>query len=413
MDLSPPSIKNAFANWPILLTVLAVALQPFSRSVELVVLIMAVIGTVDLIKNRNNLRTQQAFKWFSILFACFWLPALLSLPDAVNLSKSTSTTLGMLRFYLAGVFVISRITASESLHKVAFWMMLIAVAWGLNAVFQLIVGVDILGQPPHPGRITSFFGEKPKLGWMILAIAPLAGFYLWKTNRKALAIAAALLMLFTIFISGVRGAWLGVFWSCAFLFFAIIFFYARPKVWQLGAMAVALVITIGAATQMPILSDRISQSSKFLSTDYNTLNEASGGRLTIWATSMRMIEDNWLNGNGARSYRYAYPDYAAKNDTFNNGDTGAYHAHQIVIEIAADTGLIGFVGYLIALGMLAKMSALAIRKRALLSLGLVSSSIGVLMPIGSHLSTYSSSWSQAMWALLALTIAMLFYEDKK
>ena len=52
-----------------------------------------------------------------------------------------------------------------------------------------------------------------------------------------------------------------------------------------------------------------------------------------------------LTGVGVRGFRYAYPAYAAPKDTFVDtaSDTGASHAHQIVLEVLSETGVVGLV----------------------------------------------------------------------
>ncbi len=83
---------------------------PFDRSVEVFVLIMAMIGSYDLLKNTNELRQSLRFKLFNYFFLCFWIPALISLVDAVNFLHSSENVLEMLKFYFAAIFIINRLT---------------------------------------------------------------------------------------------------------------------------------------------------------------------------------------------------------------------------------------------------------------------------------------------------------------
>jgi hypothetical protein len=63
-----------------------------------------------------------------------------------------------------------------------------------------------------------------------------------------------------------------------------------------------------------------------------------------------MIDALPINGVDVRAFRYAYPEFAQPDDPFISIDeksgrpTGAFYAHQIAVEVTAETGLIGLVG---------------------------------------------------------------------
>ena len=67
-----------------------------------------------------------------------------------------------------------------------------------------------------------------------------------------------------------------------------------------------------------------------------------------------MIAAHPVNGVGVRGFRYAYPQYAPANDHFvvsaeacGVGE-GACHAHQLVLEVLTETGVLGLVLWLAA-----------------------------------------------------------------
>ncbi|MEH6578314.1 MAG: O-antigen ligase family protein [Amphritea sp.] len=162
------------------------------------------------------------------------------------------------------------------------------------------------------------------------------------------------------------------------------------------------------------MQSRISQTTIALKGDYASLDRATSGRMTLWFTALPLIEDNWINGVGARGFRYAYPKYAPTNDRFLRGEgdekTGAYHAHQIVLEVLAETGVIGLVDYLLALVILGALVKRPCLRKNYLGMAFVASSLAVLFPLNSHLSLYASAWAQAIWILFAITVASVFSE---
>lgn len=73
-----PAIKT---HLPVALIFSCFSLFPFSRSVELPVLIMTVSGIVLAWRQRHTLVQMPAARLFSVLALCIWIPMLLSFPD--------------------------------------------------------------------------------------------------------------------------------------------------------------------------------------------------------------------------------------------------------------------------------------------------------------------------------------------
>ena len=103
----------------------------------------------------------------------------------------------------------------------------------------------------------------------------------------------------------------------------------------------------------PLLQERIEQSMTALEGTETAIDFASSERLPIFRTALRMYRAHPLNGVGVRSFSVAYLEYAEADDVHvrkTGGARGAYHAHNVVLEVMADTGSIGLAG--LALGIL-------------------------------------------------------------
>lgn len=95
------------ASWtPVVLAWSFLLLLPFSRSSELPMFIMAILGGVLIWKQGKQAVWEGGAKTFSLLFMCIWAPMALSVPDSLWFEKSLSTTLTYPRIYLAGIFLI-------------------------------------------------------------------------------------------------------------------------------------------------------------------------------------------------------------------------------------------------------------------------------------------------------------------
>ena len=414
-------MKLKSISWELWLPLLTVIALPFGRSVELFTLIMAIIGIIDLIKNKYGLRQSFGFKAFTIIFLCFWIPALLSLPDAVDLGRSSSSTFGILRFYFAGLFIVNRLSTDKSQLWLGTGIGLLLIFWSLDAWLQLLSGSDLFGFAAHSSyRVSGIFGEDAKLGLMII---PFLGVSIAALKEKwglKLVITATLIIISSVLISGDRAAWVSLI-TAALLW--LIFF--RPEKLHLSITHLAVGVTGVALMSLAVFSTpqfqaRLNSSLGGFDGDYQAVNTASSFRLPVWQTALSMFSDNAINGVGVRGFRYAYPDYAQEGDIFVDASlprekqSGAMHAHQIVLELLTDTGLIGLTGFIIALWILfMKWRPIARSKQSAIATGYLISLMVILFPINTHMSFFSSNWAQVVWFLVALCVSALAATKQK
>ena len=109
-----------------------------------------------------------------------------------------------------------------------------------------------------------------------------------------------------------------------------------------------------------------------------------------------------INGVGVRSFRHAYPTYAGPGDPWVDPvqHTGAAHAHQIVLELVTETGVIGLALWLIAATILWRC-ARASRGSAAAQAPWISLAV-LVFPFNTHLAFYSSFLAIVLTWLLTL-----------
>jgi O-antigen ligase len=187
----------------------------------------------------------------------------------------------------------------------------------------------------------------------------------------------------------------------------------RFVAWSLAAACAAL-FGIAVAWQHSGRFDlRFDRTLLALQGSQQALDAASAGRLRIWRTALAMSAAHPVAGVGVRGFRFAYPRYAQAGDAFVDAQTeeGAFHAHQVVLEVLSETGGIGLllwlVGATIAIRAWLHADAPA-RERALApALALAA----MTFPLNTHLAFYSAWWGLLFWWLLALYCAALAADD--
>lgn len=207
------SLKPQYFTWLIFSCFL---LFPFKRSVELPLLIMAIGGGVLLYKYGRAFLQEPAVRLFTLLFACIWLPMLLSAPDSYDVKKSGSTVLVFIRFYLAGLLIIWAMRKPDQislLFKLLAWL---TAFWVIDALFQAAVGQDLFGYAQVSSRLNGIFGEDGlKLGNALPVLSP---FLLLSLRAKpALMLLAAVLTGAVVVLAGSRGGWVSFGLVCIWL----------------------------------------------------------------------------------------------------------------------------------------------------------------------------------------------------
>src|SRR5690606_20651653 len=98
--------------------------------------------------------------------------------------------------------------------------------------------------------------------------------------------------------------------------------------------------------------ERFSRTAMALSGDADGVNEALFGRSQIWGAALCMVREHPVNGVGVRDFRVAYSGCDPMPErTAVWGDSPALHAHQIVLEILAETGVLGLLLWLAGAAM--------------------------------------------------------------
>jgi hypothetical protein len=397
-------------QWPAIVVLAVVALLPVGAASELPLLIAGLAGLVAAWNERGSLRVDSGVRLAVTLFACCWLAALISAPGSVAAQKSWSTVAGILRFLPFALFAVLRLRDIALWPQIECATAMIVVLWLLDAWVQLFTGNSIAG-PMEAERLSGIFGAgNLKLGPVLAVLSP----FVLNAARARFGtrglIVAMVFMLMPILLAGSRAAWL--------MYGLVVTVFAwrqtraplRFAAWAVAALAIVGVAAWTADRDSPQFAARVQRTLLVLRGSQAAIDEASAGRLRIWATALRMTAAHPVAGVGVRGFRYAYPQFAAAGDAFVDAKSGegAFHAHSLVLELLSETGVIGLLLWIA--GAWAAIRAwrragVEARSRAFApGLGLTV----MCFPLNTQLSFYATSaWSLLFWLLIALYCAAL------
>ncbi|MET0107008.1 MAG: O-antigen ligase family protein [Sedimenticola sp.] len=399
--VNPPSALRDRELWISLLIAAPILLLPVSKSAELPVLIMAVFGFFLVIQKPIELFNTLGTKYFSLLFLMIWIPVTFSLPDAVNLGATAKVAWGHLRFFLAGLFIIHVMRH----HKIAEYLSIILsvtlLFWVIDALIQYLAGNDLFAIPLNQDRLNGLFGEDLKLGQMTAVLSPILLLYF---NRQSLLIKLPIWagVIAVVLLSNSRASWV----ILSIVLLGLFFHYAlsnrkKALIWFSSAVLATILISGILYSASESFGKRVDQTLLIFSDDPSDVDTALSMRLPIWQTALSMVEENPVNGVGARNFRHAYSDYAPDNDIFWDTLVTPTHPHQMLLEVGAETGMIGLVGLaiflvLIARSLITSASAGGLQTAAAICL------FAAAFPINTHLAIYSSFWGMMLWWFTAL-----------
>jgi O-antigen ligase len=394
--------------WPALIVLAVIVLLPLGRSSEAPVVIGAVAGIVLLVRRRIDLRAPAA-RLVLALFACYWIPALRSAVAAVEPARTWSTVADTLRFAPFALFAVWALRHAQTWPPLVRAAGLIVALWVADAYVQMATGYS-LGGPAEKERLSGIFGAgNLKLGPVLSTLSPFVLIAV-RTRFGARALALAFVALAVpILLAGSRAAWL----SYALVGALLAWQHtrnARRFLALCGALA-AVVALIGtfAWHDSARFGARIERSLLALRGTELAVDEASSGRLSIWRTALAMSAAHPLTGVGVRGFRYAYPRYAASDDRFVDtaSDTGASHAHQIVLEVLSETGAMGLLFWLAGAWLAWRAWRRAPPDARARATAPALAVIAMCFPLNTHLAFYSAWWGLLFWWLLALYAAAL------
>ncbi len=424
-DIAPQAMPHATAagwRWAPHWVLAFVALWPAPGYAEAVVVLGALAAIVKLAASRfrggAQLLSGPAWALTSVLFFAYWLPELLSAVGAVDPGRTLREALVDLRYLpflwlvaiavadgrgrrltFGGLAVIMGIWTLDALVEVVFDTS--PLFWGIDAAKQLISGrpmcdLDALARADRLGGVLGPCNLK--LGLVLASLSPFVLYAAGRRWRTPGWVVAAAAVGIAIVFAGSRASWLT---------YALVLLLSGWRLlgWKrlLAVFGAGIVVIIAVSLASPEVRERLQRTTQALQADPAGVDVALSGRTRIWGAALCMVREHPINGVGARGFREAFPDCDPEAGTVAAwGEGPALHAHQIVLEVLSETGIVGLLLWLsgVALALRAwRFAGPSARERArpaMLALAVT------VFPLNTHLAFYSTFWGALTLMLAAL-----------
>jgi O-antigen ligase len=367
---------------------------------------LAVGGLYALVRGRVQLRDRWLLL-FSAAFACFWLPMAISVVDAESPQVAATTTARYLIYLLAGFLWIGAFVRHGTTRALLGGAFAILSFWTADALVQLVTGSNLFGEEAYAGqRLSGMMG--PRLTVVLAIMSPVFFHALLRfgSPRRPLWL-LVLPYLLVILYGGSRIAWMLLVIAVC-LYAALLWAMgARPRLRRAAAvLAVAVALTVLAVAQTDWLQQRVVQLSGLFSDDYALVNTAVNNRLPHWEAAARMYQENPINGIGVKTYKFSYADYADGDTVFRG------QPHLFVLEVAAETGTVGLLGFALFLALIAALLLRLVRQRHYDAVPWGIALLLAAFPLNATLSLYAHFMSALIWYLAIVFFAVAARETQ-
>lgn len=408
-----------------------VALWPAPGYAESVMVLGALAAIVMLLLARFRGGTQllsgPAWALTSVLFAAYWVPELLSSVDAIDRAHALREVAIDLR-YLPFLWLVASAVATPHGRRITFGGLGVLMGvWTLDALAQALFGTSplfwgidqakhlISGHGMCPAnaaaqvdRLSGVLGPcNLKLGLVLASLSPFVLYLAGKRFGNIGWVVAAIAVGTVVLMGGARAGWLT---------FALVLLCSGWRVlgWKkLAGLFVFGALAAGVLTvTVPQVRERIVRTTYALTASNEGMDMALSGRTRIWRAALCMVRQHPVNGVGVRSFRDAFPACDPEPDQVAAwGDGPALHAHQIVLEVLSETGVLGLLSWLAGAAMawrawrFADATARERARPAMLALAVT------VFPFNTHLAFYSTFWGGLTLLLAALYAGSLLARE--
>lgn len=344
--------------------------------------------------------------WFWL--GCLAVPALCSIFDSALMDRSIRTLLRMMSFGLVAVVLIQMPPSATGLKKITIGVALAIGFFCLDGIFQKVIGHNIIGNALwsdqfNPTRITGFLGLN--YAWVLMVLSP----WLFEGCRlldgRGLAYWIAIPLLFVAVILGGSRA------SGVLLVISVLTYATLIGVRLGGSASAKFVVPVFASllgsvvllAANPELGDRWLAVTGVFPGGAGDAAEILSWRPYLWDAAIALFLEHPINGVGMRAFGVSSETLLAGYGVADRLPGAAYNwsPHLSVLEVAADLGTIGLLGYAILLVTLvrwlinAPVPAIAPGLTALMA----------LFPLGSTLSLFAPRVSAVAWISIAAALA--------
>ena len=302
-----------------------------------------------LFENELVIRIRSLFNEKGILFySLFIIWALLSISYSINSASALATINQYFTVFTTLIFL--RLLLLNINNGIEFILKLFLTLLIIEVVLSLYPILIDLEKGNLTFRAMKYSGAAANINitaFSLLYKSPILLYFLTKENRPALKFVLSFLLfiiLFIISILGTRGAYLGVILLfVSYLFY--LFFIKEQIAFKIKHLLIVFsVLTITVLSNLYLSEKNSNVFSRASSISINTQDGSVNQRIRYYKQGLNHFINNPLIGVGVGNWKLKSIDYDKNNI---NGFIIPYHAHNDLVQLLAELGILGALTYLL------------------------------------------------------------------
>ena len=297
---------------------------------------------------KNNIVFLKQKIFYILLF--FFISLVVNLIFSTNL-ESTAPRVIKFFFVIFFIFEIQRIIQkfdTSYLKNIYKFFFIIFIILNLDIIFEIIFGQNVLGFTAEmPGRIASFFGDELVVGAFYHGFILIFLSYLFNSNfNKKLIILCIFLIILISFLIGERANFIKSFISVIIFIFIVFKINYKTKISIIFIMLIAFISIVNLNQEYKYRYYK--QIKPLFSVDgyFDFMKKSQYGAHRIAA--YKMFEENMYFGVGIKNFRHEVKKDKYEDNRYQFTDQRlATHPHQVHHEFLSETGMIGYISFLI------------------------------------------------------------------
>jgi O-antigen ligase len=401
-DVKKIDITNIF-----LISILPLSLVTRSLFINILTLLVATIFLITIVREKKLFFLNDKIFY---LLCLFWLSLIINLFFSTDLKASIPRVLGFGKFIvfvfaIKYYFLLQNSKYKKFIFTIWFFTFLVI---SFDLLFEFIFGFNTLGyKSPWHGRLSGFLNDELKIGYYYSAFILFSLTYIYYNHKNYLLIfLCAFTFIFISFAIGERANFIKT-----FLIFIIFYFIFDKKFVIRKFFFLLFFFIVIIFVSLKIDGIKVRFWGQFLKPITNTLSLQEYINTTQYGahydTAIKIFYNYPLFGSGIKTFRNesSKDSYKSYNSLMDQ-KRWATHPHQIHFEFLSETGIFGYLAFLIfflyTIGRSIKYYIASNNLYQLSSILFISITLLPILPSGSFFTTYGAT---IFWINFAMMIA--------
>jgi len=374
--------------------------------INLTLILIFIIFLLDILINKDTSFLKESSFWIIVFF---FLSLLVNVFFSIDPSNSLPRVLKILLIISLVIQLkknFNKFTFNYEKIIFGFWSLVFLVVI-LDTIFEMVFGYNTLGYTTgQHARVSSFFGEELVLGGFFFAFGLIFFVYTsqFLKNYNTLNFFLILFLIMIAFFIGERSNFIKFFISIFLLSFFIIKIKLRYKITSFILIIIPMIFIILNSSYH--LKNRYFNSLEVLFKEGSVkayLKQSTYG--AHYNAAYKIFQNNLIFGVGVKNYRVESPKKKYENIEYKFTEIRATtHPHQFHYELLSETGLLGYLSFLIFIIFSLNLSIRNFYKHKnlfqLSAIIYIMVSLIPILPSGSFFSTFSSGLFWINYAIM-------------